>query len=64
MLYPVPLMVNCLIKTDHPVDYALTWRLDGLDVHSNLLGKLGHVDFNTGISPLMPSLLSIWDTED
>ena len=31
MLKPVPLMVNCLIKTDHPVDYALTWRLDRLD---------------------------------
>ena len=34
MLKPVPLMGNCLIKTDHFVENALTCRLDRLDVHS------------------------------
>jgi hypothetical protein len=33
MLKPVPLTANCLIKTDHSGDYALTWRRDDLDVH-------------------------------
>jgi CRP/FNR family cyclic AMP-dependent transcriptional regulator len=47
MLQPVPLTANCLIKTDH-FGTALTCRLDGLDVHSNCLVKLGHLDFNTG----------------
>jgi hypothetical protein len=36
MAESVPLTANCLIKTDHSGDYALTWRLDDLDVHSNL----------------------------
>jgi hypothetical protein len=35
MAESVPLMVSRLIKTDHSGDYALTWRLDGADVHSN-----------------------------
>jgi len=35
MAESVPLMVSRLIKIDHSGDYALTWRLDGADVHSN-----------------------------
>src|SRR4029077_14786313 len=35
MAEPVPLMVSCLIKTDHPVDYALTCRLDGVELAPN-----------------------------
>ena len=30
------------------VDKALTWQLDGVDLHSNLLVKLVHWDFNAG----------------
>ena len=33
MAEPVPLMVSCLIKTEHPVDYALIWRLTVWNLH-------------------------------
>jgi hypothetical protein len=58
MLKPVPLTANCLIKTDHSGEYALTWRLDGLDVHSRG-GTIANIGEPSSLWPVIIGMVKV-----
>ena len=58
MAESVPLMVSRLIKTDHSGEYALTWRLDGLDVHSRG-GTIANIGEPSSLWPVIIGMVKV-----
>jgi len=58
MLKTVPLTANCLITTDYSGEYALTWRLDGLDVHSRG-GTIANIGEPSSLWPVIIGMVKV-----